>query len=226
MAAAGPLELPRLLRAFDADGDETLGLTLVAALERASSRASLRPDLLKPRLAKYPASVQARADALLATVNLDAGAQARRLDDLAGGLAGGDVRRGQLVFNSEKTACLACHAIGYVGGKLGPDLTRIGQVRSDRDLLEAVVYPSASFVRSYEPVMVVLKTGAVHTGVLKSEEPGGVVLSTGPADEVRLARTAIADIRPSPVSVMPAGYADQLTRQELADLVAFLRAAR
>jgi len=224
--AAGPLELPRLLRAFDTDGDETLGLTLVAALERASSRASLRPDLLKPRLAKYPVSVQARADALLAAVNLDAGAQARRLDDLTGGLAGGDVRRGQLVFNSEKAACLACHAIGYAGGKLGPDLTRIGQVRGDRDLLEAVVYPNASFVRSYEPVMVVMKTGAVHTGVLKSEEPGGVVLSTGPADEVRLARTAIADIRPSPVSVMPAGYADQLTRQELADLVAFLRAAR
>ena len=80
VVTAGPLELPRLLRAFDADGDETLGLTLLAALERASSRSSLRPDVLKPRLAKYPPAVQARADALLATVNLDggAGAAARR----------------------------------------------------------------------------------------------------------------------------------------------------
>jgi putative membrane-bound dehydrogenase-like protein len=223
---AGPLELPRLLRAFDADGDETLGLTLIAALEGAASRSSLRPDVLKPRLAKYPPAVQARADALLASVNLDAAAQARRLDELAGAVPGGDIRRGQLVFNSEKTGCLTCHAIGYVGGKVGPDLTRIGQVRTERDLLEAVVYPSASFVRSYEPVMVVLKTGAVHAGVLKSEDGSAVVLTTGPASEMRIARTEIADLRPSPVSIMPAGYGEQLTRQELADLISFLRAAR
>jgi putative heme-binding domain-containing protein len=226
IATAGPLELPRLLRAFDADGDETLGLALVAALEGASSRASLRPDVLKPRLAKYPASVQSRADALLATVNLDAGAQARRLAELETGATGGDVRRGQLVFNSEKTGCLTCHAIGYIGGKVGPDLTRIGQVRTERDLLEAVVYPNASFVRSYESVMVVLKSGAVRAGMLKSEDRGEVVLATGPADEVRVPRTDIADMRPSPVSIMPAGYGEQLTRQELIDLVAFLRAAR
>src|SRR6185503_1976625 len=105
-------------------------------------------------------------------------------------------------------------------------LTRIGQVRSERDLLEAVVFPSASFVRSYEPVMVVLKTGAVQTGVLKSEERNEVILTTGPAEDLRVARVDIADIRPSPVSVMPAGYGDQLSRQELADLIAFLRAAR
>ncbi len=223
---AGPLELPRLLRAFDADGDETLGLTLIAALEHAASRSSLRPDVLKPRLAKYPPAVQARADALLASVNLDAAAQARRLDELAGAVPEGDVRRGQLVFNSEKTGCLTCHAIGYVGGKVGPDLTRIGQVRTERDLLEAVIYPSASFVRSYEPVMVVLKTGATHAGVLKSEDGSAVVLTTSPTSEMRIARTEIADLRPSPVSIMPAGYGEQLTRQELADLISFLRAAR
>jgi mono/diheme cytochrome c family protein len=74
--------------------------------------------------------------------------------------------------------------------------------------------------------MVALKTGAVHTGVLKSEDRSEVVLTTGPSAELRLARTDIADIRPSPVSIMPAGYGDQLTRQELADLIAFLRAAR
>ena len=74
--------------------------------------------------------------------------------------------------------------------------------------------------------MVVLKTGAVHSGVLKSEERNEVVLTTGPTDDLRVARADISDIRPSPVSVMPPGYGDLLTRQELVDLVAFLRAAR
>ena len=69
-------------------------------------------------------------------------------------LQGGDVGRGQAVFNSEKAACYGCHAIGYMGGRIGPDLTRIGQVRSERDLLEAVVFPNASFARGYEPVVI------------------------------------------------------------------------
>ena len=56
-------------------------------------------------------------------------------------LSAGDVRRGQLIFHSEKAACYSCHAIGYRGGNVGPDLTRIGSVRADRDLLEAIVFP-------------------------------------------------------------------------------------
>jgi hypothetical protein len=53
-----------------------------------------------------------------------------------------------------------------------------------------------------------------------------VVLTTSPTTEMRLSRIEVADVRPSPVSIMPAGYGDQLTRQELADLIAFLHAAR
>ena len=37
------------------------------------------------------------------------------------------------------TACTLCHKIGYRGGQLGPDLTSIGRIRSERDLLEAVL---------------------------------------------------------------------------------------
>ncbi len=31
----------------------------------------------------------------------------------------GDIKRGQLVFNSQKAACATCHAIGYLGGTVG-----------------------------------------------------------------------------------------------------------
>ena len=56
------------------------------------------------------------------------------------GVRGGDHVRGQLLFNNPKAACNACHAIGYRGGTIGPDLTAIGQIRSERDLLEAIVF--------------------------------------------------------------------------------------
>jgi putative heme-binding domain-containing protein len=116
--------------------------------------------------------------------------------------------------------------MGYLGGKLGPDLTSIGQARTERDLLESIVFPSASFVRSYEPVIVVTKSGDEHSGVIRRDGADELVLGTGPNLEVRLSRADIAEMRPGTVSVMPQGLDEQLTRQELADLVAFLKNTR
>jgi putative heme-binding domain-containing protein len=138
----------------------------------------------------------------------------------------GDVRRGQAVFNGAKASCAACHAIGYLGGTVGPDLTHIGKIRSERDLLESIVFPSASFVRSYEPMLVTTKSGKTHNGVIRKDAPDEIVLATGINQEVRIARKDIEDIQPSKVSIMPAGLDQQLGSQELADLVAFLKACQ
>jgi putative heme-binding domain-containing protein len=113
-----------------------------------------------------------------------------------------------------------------MGGKVGPDLTSIGQARTETDLLESIVYPSASFVRSYEPYVVSTKSDETYSGVLKKDAPEEIILATGPNAEVRLARSDIVDIRPGTVSVMPAGLEQQLSRQELADLLAFLKSTK
>ena len=110
---------------------------MLAALKQSSVRSSVRADVLRPILLKYPATVQKDGESLLASLSADAASQVRRIEELLPTLQGGDITRGQAVFNSTKVACYSCHAIGYMGGRIGPDLTRIGQVRSERDLLEA-----------------------------------------------------------------------------------------
>ena len=222
----GPLELPRVVRAFAHGTDERLGLELVAGLGRSRGRSAIRGDLLRPIMAKYPESVRREGNALLADIHLDSAGQAERLETLMRGMGGGDIRRGQAVFNSEKAACASCHAIGYLGGRIGPDLTRIGEVRSERDLLEAIVFPSVSFARSYEPMMVVTRSGEVHSGVLRSEQPAEVVIGTAAGEEIRIARQEIREMQPGDVSLMPAGLDAALTNGELADLLAFLKATR
>ena len=223
---AGPLELPSVLQAFDNSSDEEVGLAMIGALGRSKTRSSLRAETLRPRLEKYPASVKKMGETLLTSINVDSAKEAARLETLLTTVQGGDVGRGQTVFNGSKAACLSCHAIGYIGGRIGPDLTKIGQVRAERDLLEAVVYPSASFARGYEPVTVRTRTGELRGGVLKSDAPDEIVLSHAAGPDTRIARRDVADIEPGTVSLMPPGYAELLTRQELSDLLAFLRAAR
>ncbi len=226
LKGAGPMEAGRLLDAFGQSADAAVGRALLGALKASLARAGLRPDQVRARLAKFDAPIREEAERLLTTLDTDAGKQKVRLEQLVGSLGGGDVRRGQAVFNHPKAACVSCHTIGYLGGKTGPDLTRIGRIRTERDLLESIVFPSASFVQGYEPMVVATHDGRSFSGVRRPGGPDEVVLATGPDQEVRLSREEIDDLRPGRVSVMPSGLDQQLTPQELADLVAFLKACQ
>jgi putative membrane-bound dehydrogenase-like protein len=223
---AGPLELERLLGPFEKSTDEGLAFKLLAALREAPALAALRIDVLRQRLAKYSPKVQQGIDELQALVDVDAAAQRARIDELLPSVSSGDVRRGQAVFNSAKAACTACHKFGYLGGLSGPDLTKIGRIRNERDLLEAILYPSLSFVRSYEPVILVTTDGRALNGLVRGETATEIILATGPNQEVRLRKDEIEEQQNSKISIMPAGLDKQLTLQELLDLVAFLKNAK
>ena len=139
--------------------------------------------------------------------------------------SGGDIGRGRMVFYGEKAGCSGCHAVGKEGGRIGPDLTAIGSIRSPHDLLEAILFPAASFVPGYEVYRVVTAAEA-FTGVIGEENPATVVLLTGPNERVRVPRDRIQSIEPATVSIMPDGLEDTLTSGELADLMAFLEAQK
>jgi putative membrane-bound dehydrogenase-like protein len=222
----GPMELERVLDVFTRTTDAATGKKLIAALEGSPIRSSVRVDGLKTRLARYGPEVQKPLAALCAKLDADAVKQKEQLDRLLASLKGGDIRRGQAVFNSTKAACATCHAIGYLGGKVGPDLTRIGQIRSERDLLESILFPSASFVQSYTSVQVTTTAGKSYNGLVKKDAPDEVILTINATEEVRISRSEIEQIQPSKLSIMPAGLDKVLSTQEFADLIAFLRACR
>jgi putative heme-binding domain-containing protein len=215
-----------LLDAYEKESNEIVGDKLLAALKAAKSKSTLTTDHLQRTFSKFPSKVKDRAMQFAAELNADAGDQHARIEALLPKMEDGDIRRGQAIFNSQTAACSTCHAIGYLGGDIGPDLTRIGQVRTERDLLEAILFPSASFVRSYEPVIVETKDGDLFNGVLRKDAADEIVLGTGPGAEVRLARNEVTETRPGTLSLMPQGLDEQLTIEQLADLVAFLKATR
>jgi putative membrane-bound dehydrogenase-like protein len=226
LSTVSPIDLPRLLGVFDRSTDEKVGLELVKALREKGVRAVVRAEMVKPILDKYPQAVRDEAEKLYAELADARKGETARLDKMLADLKPGDARRGQLVFNGPKTNCIACHKVGYVGGSAGPDLTRVGGIRTERDLLESVIYPSASFVRSYEPYRVVTTDDRTLNGVLKKDAPDEIVIVVAADKEERIARADIESIAPSTVSLMPAGLEQQLTPQEIADLIAFLKACR
>jgi putative membrane-bound dehydrogenase-like protein len=220
------LEMPKLLQAFTRSTDEKVGVALVKSLRDTAVRPIIRAEVAKPILDKYPQAVRDEAEKLYAELAEARKDEQAKLEKLLAELKPGDIRRGQLVFNSAKTQCIACHKVGYVGGLIGPDLTRIGNIRSERDLLESIVFPSASFVRSYEPMRVLTTDDRTFNGIIKKDAPDEIIIVVAADKEERIPRADIASISPSSVSLMPSGLDQQIGKQDLADLIAFLRACK
>jgi putative heme-binding domain-containing protein len=222
----GPLEAEQLLKAFAASSDDELGLKLITTLQQSKIKTSLPVGTLRERLKKFGPKVQEAAEKLYTELDEAAGQQRERLEALIKSLPKGDVRRGQQVFHSAKALCSQCHAIGYAGGTVGPDMTRIGLVRTERDLLESLLFPSNSFVQGYEPSNVVTTDGKTYSGLLRRPMPSEVNIITGANQMVRLSPEEIEETTLGKVSVMPAGLDQQLTTQQIADLVAYLKSCR
>ena len=150
--------------------------------------------------------------------------QEQRLDALSAYLPSGDAERGAKLFNNqEKSKCTTCHLKGDQGVRLGPDLTWIGAIRSERDLLEAILYPSASIARYHEVVNVLTKDGTVFSGLLVRETVEEMFLSSAEGIVQSIPYRDIRQARYSNTSLMPEGLDQLLKPEEIADLVTYLK---
>ncbi|MCI0462830.1 MAG: HEAT repeat domain-containing protein [Gemmataceae bacterium] len=226
VATSGPFELPHLLAAFERSRERTVAERLLAALGKAPGLESLSAEALRRTLAGYPEEARAAATPLLKRLEVDREQQQARLAELEPLLKSGDAQRGRTVFFSGRAACATCHLVKAEGGRIGPDLTKIGAIRSGRDLLEAIVFPSTSFVRGYEPYGVATRDGRLHTGTLARETVEAIFLYNSEGAEIRIARASIDELQQGRQSIMPQGLDTQLSREQLADLLAFLQALR
>jgi putative heme-binding domain-containing protein len=172
--------------------------------------------------AAVPPSEGAAADKLIGRLSESVERQRRQLSQFEPLLKGGDFVRGEKLF-FEKAQCVTCHRIWENGGRAGPDLTRVGAIRSGRDILESVLIPSSTIAQGYDTVNVTTKDGESYTGVRvgSGEEP--LVLRLASGTEMILHRGEIERIDRSKVSLMPEGMLNTLTQEEVRDLLAFLQ---
>lgn len=213
--------LPRLVEAFAGSSSAAAGHALVAALLVFPDRLdSLAEDDLRALLSGFPSEVQPDGMRLLAAVRDRQAERLSRLQAVEAKLGRGNIDTGRRLFFG-KSLCSTCHAVGSQGSRFGPDLTTIGDIRSRHDIIEAILFPSASFAREYDTYRVRTAT-TTHTGVLEQQLTDAVVVGLAPDAAVRVPRTDIVAIEPVSVSMMPPGLEHRLTEAELADLVAFL----
>jgi putative heme-binding domain-containing protein len=135
-------------------------------------------------------------------------------------VAKGDAARGERIYRRAELACLACHAIGGAGGKVGPDLTSIGASAQPDYLLESLLYPNAKLKQGYHTELITTKDRQ-FSGMVVRENAHEVVVRDASDREISIPAKDITQ-RTSVGSLMPAGLLDTLLPEERFDLVKFL----
>ncbi len=220
-----PLELMPAISAVGTLGDDALDQQMLDKLVTLPAARTLAFDQLASMYRSRPEALKAKVRSSIELLSKPPADVEARLDELLGKLKSGDAARGFQVFRSNKAACSACHRIGYVGGTIGPELTRIGATRSRRALLEAIVFPNARLEQSYTPVRILTTDGVVVNGLIARETGEQIEIVTGANQRVTLAVSDIEQRQPSQVSIMPAGLEQQLSLDDLADLLTLLESA-
>jgi putative heme-binding domain-containing protein len=137
----------------------------------------------------------------------------------------GDAERGHKLFMDAKgLACVKCHAVGGMGGQVGPSLDGIGLKYQREDLMTSILEPSKVIAQGYETIIIVTKKGKTLTGVFKGETGDAVRLVDKEGMLHTVAKKDIEDREFSPVSIMPNGLSDGMTLQDFADLIAYMQA--
>jgi putative heme-binding domain-containing protein len=223
---ASPARLRSLLPAFSRTRDPDVIAAFLSAVASADALLSLSESELSEVVKRYPPSTLDEANELLGRLRTHQRTKQLMIDRLRSQVEGADAGRGKLVFRSEKAKCIGCHRVGELGQRVGPDLTTIGINRSTDDLLESIVFPSASIVRDYETYKAMMVDGRVISGVRLSETSDQIILQPTSGEPVTLSRDAIEVIVPHAISIMPSGLDESLTASELLDLVAYLKSLR
>ncbi len=133
----------------------------------------------------------------------------------------GDVSRGKQLFEKH---CAKCHMPRRLGGgRVGPDLSGINN-KTKEELLTSLLHPSYAIESRYTNYIVTTKDGRVHDGVIANETPGVLTLRGGAEEgDETILRQNIGEIRASAISLMPEDLEKSLNRQDLADVIAYLR---
>jgi putative heme-binding domain-containing protein len=139
----------------------------------------------------------------------------------------GDASRGKAIFNDETRAgCVKCHTVDGSAGKAGPDLLSIGDKFPRRELIQAILEPSAAIAVGYGATTIELNDGNEFTGIVKQATDEFVDLATGDGKRIRIAAKSIKSQRGNTLSLMPDGLQNTLSREEFSDLVEYLTTLR
>jgi putative membrane-bound dehydrogenase-like protein len=194
-----------------------------AVVEALEQKQILAADMDAPRRqrllqSKNPTLREKAAKLLALTVNSD---RQKVIESYRSVLtAKGDAAHGKQVFTK---SCGTCHKLRDVGQQVGPDLASVGD-KSPPSLLTAILDPNQAVEARYVNYLATMKNGLTYTGILSAETGNSITLIGTEGKQQTILRKDLEELTSTGKSLMPEGLEKELQPQDIADVIAFIRA--
>ena len=130
-----------------------------------------------------------------------------------------DPNRGRAVFVKN---CAACHRIGSDGVNVAPDIAD-SRTRQPEALLTDILDPNRAIDNNYFSFTVLTTAGQTLTGIIETETETSLTLKQPEGKTVTILRSEIEELKSDGVSLMPVGLEKNITKQQMADLISFIK---
>jgi putative membrane-bound dehydrogenase-like protein len=132
----------------------------------------------------------------------------------------GKADAGKIVYERN---CSACHQVGGKGGiAFGPDLGTIRNRRPE-SIMGDILDPNLSIADGYDLWIIELKSGESLQGIISSETPVALTLNNQGGQKTIVDRKDIKSLKTLSMSAMPGGLEKEISQQQMADLLAFIK---
>ncbi len=228
LSSVGPIELKELLALARKSKDLASFRALATALAANPALISQQESVYRTTFSAAPPEIfetlihpaYAKAEATTETKKRQLSSRADKAATI------GDPIKGRDLFAQGAGTCIACHKVGDLGRDIGPNLSHIGAIRTERDLLESILFPSNTLARDYEAHLFETRDGQTHLGVIRSHTAEGLRIIDVAGQEKTLPHTQIIADTPLPTSLMPMGLDQTLPEENLLHLTAYLRSLK
>lgn len=130
-----------------------------------------------------------------------------------------DPQRGRAIFEKN---CATCHKIGTIGVDVGPDIAD-SRTKTPAQLLTDILNPNQAIDNNFMSYTVVTQDGKSATGVIAAESASSITLRQPENKTIIVLRQDIDELRSNKISLMPEGLEKNVTVEQMADLVSFIK---
>ncbi|MBX2921682.1 MAG: c-type cytochrome [Chitinophagaceae bacterium] len=132
----------------------------------------------------------------------------------------GDAEKGKAVYMQ---SCAVCHQVReQYGVAYGPDLGTIHNWKKE-DILANILDPNLSIMAGYDLWEIELNNGETLQGIIMTETASAIMLKGMGNTEKVINRQEIKSLKSLSISAMPAGLEKNISKEQMADLIAFLK---
>jgi len=202
-------------------GNTQTGLLLMKKMKAGEIPASVMPPMTRWSYGRSSnEEIKSLANELFGQTNSD---RAKVVAEYRAALSEhkGDPEKGKAVFM--KAACMTCHQLGGIGVEVGPPLADV-RAKPAEALLTDILDPNRAVEERWISTVVENKAGTSLSGLVFTDDDAGIALRLPGGVTQTVPRGEVKKFSTTGLSLMPVGLEAAITKEEMCDLIAFLKA--